>query len=450
MNNELNIINIIACKVKEHNGFTYFVGGYVRDKIRGIQNDDFDIEIHGITPDILESILDEVGTRIEVGKSFGVYKLKGYDIDFALPRKERLIGVKHQDFEIEIDPFIGVTEAARRRDFTINAIYQDVLTLDFIDPFNGINDIKNKVLRCVDKTSFIEDPLRVLRGAQFASRFEYEFDKKTLTLCKSINLTNLSKERVFDEVTKALLKAEKPSIFFNTLRQMNQLSYWFKEVEDLIGVLQPPMYHMEGDVWNHTMMSLDNAVKVLDNVSNKKYFMYSILCHDLGKPYTFTCENNIIHFLGHEEKGVEISKSFLNRLTSEKELIKYVENMTLLHMRPNFLLYENAGNKAYYKLFDLSINSADLILVAYVDAISSINGNNDQYNNSLLYKHLDEYNVLMSEPSISGQDLIDNGIKEGKNLKVLLDYAHKLKLSGLKKDEILKSTLAYAKQNNLY
>lgn len=448
-NKNLNMAKILASKVSLLGGRAYFVGGYVRDKIRGVPSFDIDIEVHGLSIEILEKVLDEVGYKAEVGKSFGIYKLKGYDLDIALPRSEKRVGLKHQDFNIGIDPFMGLANAARRRDFTINAIYEDILTGDFIDPFDGIKDINNKVLKCVDETRFIEDPLRVLRCAQFAARFNYEIDEKTLLLCSKIDLSSLSKERIFDELLKALLKAEKPSIFFNVLRKMNQLSYWFKELYDLIGVSQPEKYHMEGDVWNHTMLALDNASKIRNEVSNAKYFMLSILCHDLGKPYTYSCNDGIIHFFGHEKKGVDIASIFLNRLTNEKDLIKYVKNMTLLHMRPNFLLYENAGKKAYYKLFDLSINPKDLINVAYVDAKSSINGSNDEYDNSLLYIHLNEFILLMNEDNIDGTDLINNGITEGKSIKVLLEHAHKLKLSGLKKDEILKSVLAYAKQNNL-
>ena len=215
---EILLAKKIAEKVQELGGSTYYVGGCVRDKILGFDVKDIDIEVHGITLDNLVAILDSLGKRKLVGESFGIFMLAGYNLDISIPRKESKIGVLHQDFDITIDPFIGTYKAALRRDFTINALMENVLTGEVIDHFGGIDDIKNKIIRHVNDETFKEDSLRVLRAFQFASRFGFEIDKKTLELCKEIDITNLPKERIEGELKKALLQGKKPSVFFDYLK----------------------------------------------------------------------------------------------------------------------------------------------------------------------------------------------------------------------------------------
>ena len=229
----------IAKLVQQKGGRTFYVGGYVRDKLLNIENKDVDIEVHGITPNDLYDILKQIGTPLSYGNSFGVYSLKGHDIDIALPRSEKCIGNKHTDFKIDVDPFIGYKKACKRRDITINALMQDVLTDEILDYYHGLDDLKNKVIRYVDKDTFVEDPLRVLRVAQFASRLEFVVDKETIELCKSIDLAYLSKERVEEELRKALLKANKPSIFFDVLKDIFRYLNCFKSIysaRSIIGV----------------------------------------------------------------------------------------------------------------------------------------------------------------------------------------------------------------------
>ena len=195
----------IAKSVKDAGGRTFYVGGFVRDKLLGIENKDVDIEVHGIEPDTLYSILESIGEPLSFGKSFGVYALKGEDLDIAMPRRERATGRGHRDFEIEVDPFIGTYAAAKRRDFTINALMEDVLTCEIIDHFGGREDLSRGVIRHIDDASFIEDPLRVLRAAQFAARFGFAVDPSTIELCRGIDLSALSRERVEEELRTALL-----------------------------------------------------------------------------------------------------------------------------------------------------------------------------------------------------------------------------------------------------
>ena len=185
-NRDLKMAEKIAACVADKGGRTFLVGGYVRDLLMGKHSKDIDIEIHGVQPKELENILDGLGSRTEMGASFGVYGLRGYDIDIAMPRQEEATGRGHKDFKI----------AAMRRDFTINAMMQDVLTGEIIDHFGGQEDLKKGVLRHVNPHTFAEDPLRVLRAAQFAARFSFSIAPETIELSQTMDLTTLAHERV--------------------------------------------------------------------------------------------------------------------------------------------------------------------------------------------------------------------------------------------------------------
>ena len=251
----------IAARVAEAGGRTFYVGGLVRDHILGRENKDVDIEIHGITPETLLAILESLGEVIKTGVSFGVFGLKSYEIDIAMPRKETATGRGHKDFEIDVDPFLGYEKAAMRRDFTMNAMMEDVLTGEVLDFFGGRQDMQNRLIRHVNDQTYREDALRVLRAAQFAARFGFRIAEETADLSRTMGLEELASERILGEMNKAMLKAEKPSVFFEELRKMDQLSTWFPEAEALIGVPQSQIHHPEGDAWVHTMMVLDAAAR---------------------------------------------------------------------------------------------------------------------------------------------------------------------------------------------
>ena len=217
MNQELlhKIIPIVN-SIKEHGGYAYIVGGSCRDWILGIPNDDIDIEVFGMSKDTLVKVLSNFGKVKEVGKDFGVFKIAGYSfLDIAIARIERKTGHKHTDFEIRFSPSISLQEASLRRDVTINSIYYDPYQQRYIDPNQGINDLKNKQLRMVNEVTFKEDPLRVFRVAQFASRFNFSVEKATKKLCKELidkqETHYISKERIEKEMSK-LWNSTYPSI----------------------------------------------------------------------------------------------------------------------------------------------------------------------------------------------------------------------------------------------
>ena len=439
---EINIAKEIASRISELGGTCYFVGGYVRDKLMGIDTKDIDMEVHGISPEILEEVLDSIGTRIETGKSFGVYNLCGYDIDIAMPRKEECVGKGHRDFKVEVEPFLGTEKAAIRRDFTIHSIMENVLTGAIIDHFGGKADVENKIIRHINSNTFIEDPLRVLRGAQFASRFQFSVAPETIELCKGMDLNTLASERIFEEMKKALLKSEKPSVFFAVLREMEALDVWFCELEKLIGIEQNKQHHQEGDAWNHTMMVIDEAAKKRDNVQNPLWLMLSALCHDFGKAVSTKEIDGVIRALGHETEGLPLVEKFLKRTTSDKKLIKYVLNMTALHMRPNMLYAQKSGIKATNKLFDEAISPDDLIQLSLCDNRGKIPCEAGENTEKFLHERLDVYNEYMSRDYVTGKDLIDIGIKEGAEFSKILAFAHKMRLSGVKKENVIKQIKA--------
>ncbi len=440
-------VNRIAHLIKEQGGRAYFVGGFVRDRLLGIESKDIDIEVHGITPDTLEKILDTVGNRIEIGKSFGVYSLGGTNIDIAMPRKETANGRGHRDFKIDVEPFIGTQNAAKRRDFTINAIMQDILTGEIVDHFGGAKDLKGGILRHVNTDSFAEDPLRVLRAAQFAARFEFKMAPETLAICRGINLSSLSAERIFEELKKALLKAKKPSLFFENLRTMGHLSYWFPEVEKLIDVPQSTIYHKEGDVYTHTMMVLDEAAKMRDTAEEPVYFMLSALVHDFGKVTATKFYNGNYHATGHEEAGALMARTFLRRITSENALLEYVLNMTELHTKPRMLVEDNSSIKATNKMFDESVNPHDLIKLSMCDGLGKIPQKPMTHAEAFLIKRLEIYNEYMARPHVTGQDLINAGMSPGKEFSELLSFAHKMRLAGVMKETALSMIMAEARKN---
>lgn len=441
INDSLSKAKEIAEKVSLAGGRAYFVGGFVRDRLLGTQNKDIDIEVHSVEAGVLREILSSTGETLEMGESFGIFSLKGFDIDIAMPRSETATGRGHRDFSISVDPFIGTKKAAERRDFTVNALMEDVLTGEIIDHFGGKEDLEKSVLRHVNDNSFAEDPLRVLRLAQFSARFGFSVHEGTKELCRHIDLSSLSRERIEGEMKKALLKSEKPSVFFEVLREVNGLDFRFPELKKLIGLRQNPVFHPEGDVWVHTMDVLDRAVKYRERVSKPFPFMMSALCHDLGKTEATEEINGVIHAYNHESLGLPVAEKFLSRITGEKELINYVLNMTFLHMKPGVMARAGSKEKSFNKLFDESIAPFDLICLS----LSDERERNEQ-TEKILLERLEAFNDTMSRPFVQGKDLVEAGLAPDKSFSEILAYAHKLRLAGVDKENALKQTLAVARK----
>jgi tRNA nucleotidyltransferase (CCA-adding enzyme) len=432
------------------------VGGSVRDYFLNIPVKDYDIEIFGINSlDIILKSLEKFGSVKLVGKSFGVLTLRvnEYDFDFALPRTETKIGNTHQDFEVITNANLSFKEAAIRRDFTINAIGYDFFKQEFLDPFDGINDLKNKTIKHINDKTFIEDSLRVYRAIQFASRFDFKIDENTKELCKQIVLSDelnyLPKERIYEEFKKLFLKSAKPSIGFELLRKLGGLKY-FPELEVLIDCIQDPIYHPEGDVWIHTMMSLDELARILkeENIQDeyrKLYLFYGILCHDFGKPFCTKEIDGKITSFKHESLGIEPTISFLSKLTNEKKFIEIVCSLVKNHLTP-FQLYLAESSLKAIKRLSLKVNIEDLCLVCLADCLGRTIKDKEKCPNATSWllnkaKELEIHNVPI-KPLVQGRDLINLGFKPSEKFKEILEFAFDLQLDfHLEKELIIKKIM---------
>jgi len=333
-----------------------------------------------------------------------------------------------------------------RRDFTINTLMEDVLTGEIVDHFGGQEDLRQGILRHVNDITFADDPLRVLRAAQLSARFGFAVAPETIELCRTMDLSALAGEQVFSELEKALLKAARPSMFFEFLRQAQQLHHWFPEAEALIDVSQEPKHHPEGDVWNHTMMVVDQAARLRDQAKEPLAFMLSALCHDFGKPETTAVKDGVIRSIGHETAGIPVAKRFLARLTSEVKLQQYVLSMVELHMRPYQHFKQKSGQKALNHLFDASVCPEDLLLLAKADHTGRALDMDYAPAESLLQERLSCFREIMSHPYVMRADLVAEGIQSEKDLDEALAYAHKLRLAGIGKEDALRQTVGFLRK----
>ena len=305
----------LARAVAEAGGRALLVGGCVRDRLLGREVKDWDVEVYGVEPAALRGLLARFGRVNVVGEAFTVYKI-GRDLDVSLPRRERKTGRGHRAFYIEGDPSMSFAEAARRRDFTVNAILEDPLTGEIIDPYRGREDIAARRLRAVSPETFVEDSLRVLRAAQFAARFDFHVEEKTVELCRTIDLTDLPAERVWGELEKILLVARSPYAGLQWLAALGVTGQLFPEIEALSGCPQEPDWHPEGDAEVHTYLVCERARELIDDLDypRRVTLMLAALCHDFGKPSTTEFAEGRVRSRGHDEAGVAPTVAFLDRL----------------------------------------------------------------------------------------------------------------------------------------
>lgn len=313
-------------ELHEHGAICYVVGGFVRDFLLERAAYDIDIEIHNIDVKLFETIIERYGEYKLQGK-FGVYKILNFDnVEFAIPRIESVTGVKHTDFSINLDPYMGTKQASLRRDFTVNALMYDLKSLTIIDHYQGINDLNNKVLRHVSP-KFSEDPLRVLRGIRFASELGFKIAEDTLRLAQTIPLDNIATERMNNEFRRYFLG----EYLYDTLDDFKYLfghRYYFNEL-DLVP--QNPIYHPEGNAWLHTKEAVKVGIEVFKNESDdiRIIGLTSLLFHDIGKVCKLTKEK-----ITHEELSSRYFLKFANEITGKKSDIKLINNCILFHMQP--------------------------------------------------------------------------------------------------------------------
>ncbi|MCT7562747.1 CCA tRNA nucleotidyltransferase [Aliarcobacter butzleri] len=364
------------------------VGGCVRDSFLNKKIKDYDVEIFNFDSlEILEKSLKKFGNVNLVGKSFGVLTLKidEYDFDFSLPRIEKKVGNSHTDFEVSTNANLSFKEAAIRRDFTINAIGYDYFKNEILDPFGGMNDLKNKIIKHIDDKTFVEDSLRVYRSVQFASRFEFKIDENTKILCKKIvssgELKFLPKERVFEELKKLFLKSKKPSLGLSLLKEFNiimNIEQNLEEIDNLAFILKDKNY----------------------DDFRKLYLFYSCLCKSMNEDETF---------------------SFIKNLTDDKKFIKNILTLNETNLTNDIKIL---------KRLSLKLKLEDLIVL------------NQAFKNTIslevfeILKSLDILNTPI-KPLVLGKDLIKLGFAPSEKFKEILDFAFDLQIE----DNLSKSNI---------
>ncbi len=434
-------------KIHDTGGKAYVVGGFVRDALLGIDASDLDVEVFGLKAEELVECLEALGQVHSVGESFGIHILNVPEverfstIDVAMPRRERTTGHGHRAFDVSVDPILPFKIAAERRDFTINALSLDPLSGVVYDAVGGLEDLQQKSLRHVS-SAFVEDPLRVLRAAQFAGRLGFQVADETLDLCRSIRpeLNHLARERIWQEWTKILIKARHPSVALEVLRLSDALSL-FPELESLVGVPQEREWHPEGDVWVHTLMVLDVAADIIHreklNEEDALVLALGALCHDLGKPGTTSFNRGRIRSIHHEVGGVEPTEQFLTRIGAPKALIPRVTPLVREHLKP-FQLYaerDKIGDAAIRRLATRA-SIPELVRVAVCDFRGRTTHDallGKDFVSPWLLGQSKRLAVTDSAPKplVQGRDLLSLGLKPGPHLGVHLKSLYEAQLDGV-------------------
>jgi tRNA nucleotidyltransferase (CCA-adding enzyme) len=426
----------IARAVRDAGGRALIVGGWVRDELLGRRSKDLDLEVFALPASAIHALLQRFGRVDVVGESFSVYKIA--HIDVSLPRRESKAGRGHKGFLVEGDPHLTVEEAARRRDFTINAISRDPLTGELVDPFDGRRDLEARVLRAVDPKTFADDSLRVLRALQFAARFELTVAEDTKALCRSLPLDDLPSERIWGEIEKLLLQAARPSLGLALALELGVVDRLFPELRPLVGCPQEHEWHPEGDVWVHTLMVVDQARQRLDGLDRGRAaaVMLGALCHDLGKPATTAFIDGRIRSMGHEEHGVAPATVLLDRLNVHS-LDGYDVRPTVLgivahHLKPG--AFKKSPTPVSDGAFRRLAQKVDLELLARVAKADCL-GRTGNFDCSAMDWFLERARALGVEhapptPLVMGRHLLALGLLPGPRIGEILKQIYERQLDG--------------------
>ncbi len=420
----------------------YLVGGCVRDALLGISHKDFDFEVYGVDYETLARQLATHGRVDRVGKSFGVIKFTGSgggQWDFSLPRRDSKISAGHQGFKVEFDPGIEPREAASRRDFTINAVMFDPRSGEYLDYFGGRADLQKRILRHTSP-AFTEDPLRVMRGMQFASRLDLTPAPETVELCRSIAPTfhELAVERVGMEWFKWASASRRPSAGLRFLKATGWLRH-FPEIAALDGTPQDPEWHPEGDVFTHTRHCCDALAELpewkAEDETTRRVLMFAVLTHDFAKPQTTDQAERDgrmrIVSPGHEEQGGPLAEAFLTRIDAPNEIKERVVPLVMHHLAHLQAVSDRAVRRLANSLKPATIAELCLVMTA------------DHFGRPPKPKIIHEGVTMLRakavelrlrdaapKPLLQGRHLIDRGMQPGKHFGALLDAAFEAQLEG--------------------
>lgn len=453
-------IKRICAAIEQEGGRAFLVGGAVRDQAMAALNiidatqanisqaRDFDLECYHLAPDKLLQLLQKFARVDTVGEAFTVYKMgfgrgaERFEVDVSLPRRESKTGHGHKGFTVVGDPEMSFSEAARRRDFTINALMCDLLTGEVIDPHQGLPDLENRVLRVVDPTTFIDDSLRVLRAMQFAARFQFSVDPETIKFCRTIKLDDLPCERIWGEIEKLLLRAAKPSIGWQVGLELGVIDQLFPELKALIGCQQEPDWHPEGDVWVHTLQVIDEAAQLITGLSKPEQVtvMLAALCHDLGKPATTEFFDGRIRSHNHEEGGVAPTVAFLERINIHTMDGYHVRDQVIAlvanHLKPG--QFYNKQHEVTDGAFRRLARKCDMDLLYRVAKADSLGRRAEHapppgaeaqewFKSRVQQLNIEHY---APEPLLMGRHLLELGLAPGRKIGEITRAIYELQLDG--------------------
>jgi tRNA nucleotidyltransferase (CCA-adding enzyme) len=431
-----DLVRALAIGVRDAGGRALIVGGWVRDELLGRTPKDLDVEVFGVPAARLRAIVERFGRVDAVGESFTVYKVA--DIDVSLPRRESKTGRGHRGFTVDGDPDLSIEEAARRRDFTINALSRDPLTGELFDPFGGQRDLEARRLRVVDPATFGDDSLRVLRALQFTARFALTVDDETRRTLRAIPLDDLPAERIRGEFEKLLVEADRPSIGLSLAWDLGVIHRLLPEFVPLAACPQDPEWHPEGDVWTHTLMVVDEARARIDGLERGPALamLLGALCHDLGKPATTAVIEDRIRSPGHEATGVAIASAVLDRLqmytVGGYDVRRAVLGLVAEHMRPGAFHKSTTpvGDGAFRRLAE----RVDLELLARF-AEADCQGRGGAFDCSAMAWFLARARALGVEhappaPLVQGRHLLALGLRPGPRVGQILRRLYERQLDG--------------------
>jgi len=440
----------LAEAVRDAGGRAMLVGGCVRDRLIGIESKDLDVEVYGVDPARLREILKQLGNVNTVGEHFSVYKLVARDqsteparveIDVSIPRRESKSGQGHRGFLIEGDPSMTFEEAARRRDFTINAILYDPLTDETVDPFGGRRDLENRLLKAVDAGTFIEDSLRVLRSVQLAARFELTLNVETAELCRSIDLSDIPHERIWGEFEKLLMLAERPSIGLSVALELAVLDKLFPELRALVGRQSG---HTTGDAFEHTKRSLDEAARACADLTKAKRLtvMLAMLCHDLStdSQTRLGAPLSILEKLGvYSVEGYDVRSQVLSLVREQSAPNQFYESR------------ESTPDGAFRRL----AQKVELDLLYRVTKACALAQTGGESSIAAAEWFIERARALgvehePSEPLLQGRHLLEAGVQPGPEMGRLLKRVYELQLDGevTTRDQALSAALRIRDSNS--
>lgn len=432
----------LCANIAAAGGRSWLVGGAVRDWLRGEQSPELDFEVRGLTIEQLRDLLADKGEVVEVGRAFGVLRLRHIDADFALPRRDSREGRGHRGIHAEIDPHLDPVIAARRRDLTINAMSLDPLTGELFDPLDGMADLRDGRLRACDRSTFGEDPLRALRVMQLCGRLEMDPDDELIEICASQDLSELSGERIFEEFRKLLLLSDRPSRGLAFLRDARLLGE-FGEIAAMIDCPQDERWHPEGDVWVHTLMVVDEAALLRndsddsdDSKDNKDSdddpaLMFGALCHDMGKPATTVQgDDGRWRSPSHAVAGDQVAQRFLERMRASTHLVRKVRALTREHLAPAAFYEQDSSDRAWRRLARrMARSGTSLELLSRVARADHLGRTTDEAKQRVFPAgdhFIERARVLGLDHSppadvVQGRHLLERGLKPGPEIGLILN-----------------------------